>query len=31
MNTASPYTTPKAEVLSNQEEYGSINIVLTIG
>lgn len=31
MDTVSPYATPKAEVLSNQEEYGSINILSAKG
>jgi uncharacterized membrane protein YhaH (DUF805 family) len=31
METTSPYTTPKAEILSNQEEYGSIKILSVKG
>jgi uncharacterized membrane protein YhaH (DUF805 family) len=31
MNTTSPYATPKAEILSNQEEYGAIKILSARG
>ncbi|PVV06455.1 MAG: hypothetical protein B6D77_15770 [gamma proteobacterium symbiont of Ctena orbiculata] len=31
METPSPYATPKAEILSNQEEFGSINILSAKG
>ncbi|MEW8690344.1 MAG: DUF805 domain-containing protein [Candidatus Thiodiazotropha endolucinida] len=31
MDTASPYASPKAEILSDQEEYGSVRILSTKG